>query len=121
MSQPTRSLGHPPGRGTSGRRGRALRPVLQRGNLDVVLVPPARPNEQASRKQEEVYFVVRGRGVLVKYGQWDPFGPGDFLFVAATDLRFEDLNDDLLVWRVFFVAKDGEIPAEAGHGHELLR
>lgn len=41
-----------------------------------------------------------------------PFGPGDFLVVAApTEHRFEDFSDDLLVWRVFYGAKGGEIPA----------
>src|SRR5262245_21011748 len=89
--------------------------VLHRGTLDVVLGTPARPNEQTPHAQDEVYIVIRGRGVLFHDGMRDPFGPGDFLFVAAvTEHRFEDFSDDLLVWRVFYGPKGGEIPAECG-------
>jgi mannose-6-phosphate isomerase-like protein (cupin superfamily) len=86
--------------------------VLQRGTLDVKLGTPARPNEQTPHEQDEVYIVIRGRGVLFHDGKRDPFGPGDFLFVAAaTDHRFEDFSEDLLVWRVFYGPKGGEVPA----------
>jgi mannose-6-phosphate isomerase-like protein (cupin superfamily) len=85
--------------------------VLQRGTLDVVLGTPARPDEQAPHEQDEVYIVIRGRGVLFHDGQRDPFGPGDFLFVAAaTEHRFEDFSDDFLMWRVFYGPKGGEVP-----------
>jgi mannose-6-phosphate isomerase-like protein (cupin superfamily) len=83
--------------------------VLQRGTLDVVLGTPARPNEQTPHDQDEVYIVIRGRGVLVHDGRRDSFGAGDFLFVAAAiEHRFEDFSDDLLVWRVFYGPRGGE-------------
>jgi mannose-6-phosphate isomerase-like protein (cupin superfamily) len=86
--------------------------VLKRGTLDVVLGTPGRPDEQTPHEQDEVYIVVRGRGVLFHDGQRDPFGPGDFLFVsAATEHRFEDFSDDFLMWRVFYGPKGGEVPA----------
>ena len=86
--------------------------VLQRGTLDVALGKPARPNVQTPHAQDEVYLVIRGRGILLHDGQRDPFEPGDFLFVAAaTEHQFEDFSDDLLVWRVFFGPKGGEVPA----------
>jgi mannose-6-phosphate isomerase-like protein (cupin superfamily) len=86
--------------------------VLQRGTLDVVLGTPARPDEQATHEQDEVYIVVRGRGVLFHDGKRDPFGPGDFLFVAAAiEHRFEDFSEDLLVWRVFYGPPGGDVPA----------
>ena len=85
--------------------------VLQRGTLDVVLGTPARPDDQTPHEQDEVYIVVRGRGVLFHNGRREPFGPSDFLFVAAaTEHRFEDFSDDLLMWRVFYGAKGGEVP-----------
>ena len=84
--------------------------VLQRGTLDVVLGTPARPDEQTPHEQDEVYIVVRGRGLLFHDGKRDPFGPGDFLFVAAaTEHRFEDFSDDFLMWRVFYGPKGGEV------------
>jgi mannose-6-phosphate isomerase-like protein (cupin superfamily) len=86
--------------------------VLQRGTLDVVLGTPARPDEQTPHEQDEIYIVVRGRGVLFHDGKRDACGPGDLLFVAAaTEHRFEDFSDDFLVWRVFYGAKGGEVPA----------
>jgi mannose-6-phosphate isomerase-like protein (cupin superfamily) len=86
--------------------------VLQRGTLDVKLGVPARPNEQTPHEQDEVYLVIRGRGVLFHNGKRDPFESGDFLFVAAaTEHRFEDFSDDLLVWRVFYGPRGGEVPA----------
>ena len=55
---------------------------------------------------------VRGRGILFHDGKRDQFEAGDFLFVAAaTEHRIEDFSDDLLVWRVFYGAKGGEVPA----------
>lgn len=86
--------------------------VLQRGSLDVKLGTPARPNEQTPHEQDEAYIVVRGRGVLYHDGKRDAFVAGDLLFVAAaTEHRFEDFSDDLLVWRIFYGPKGGEAPA----------
>jgi mannose-6-phosphate isomerase-like protein (cupin superfamily) len=89
--------------------GRSVR-VLQRGTLDVALGMPARPNEQTPHEQDEVYIILRGRGVLFHDGKRDPFESGDFLFVAAgTEHRFEDFSEDLLVWRVFYGPKGGDV------------
>jgi mannose-6-phosphate isomerase-like protein (cupin superfamily) len=83
--------------------------VLQHGTLDVKLALPARPNQQTPHAQDEIYIVVRGRGVLFHDGVRDPFEPGDFLFVAAgVDHHFEDFADDLLVWRVFYGPEGSE-------------
>src|SRR5262245_9189705 len=98
--------------GIAGSAGERSVTVLRRGTLDVKLGTPARPNEQAPHEQAEVYIVVRGRGVLFHDGKRDPFEPGDLLFVAAaTEHRFEDFSDDLLVWRVFYGPSGGEAPA----------
>ncbi len=86
-------------------------PALRRGPLDVKLAAPARPNEQKPHEQDEIYVVIRGRGVLFHDGRRDAFEPGDLLFVAAaTEHRFEDFGDDLLVWRVFYGPGGGEVP-----------
>ena len=86
--------------------------ALRRGTLDVRLaVAPTRPNPLTSHPQDEVYVVIRGRGVLLHDGERDPFESGDLLFVAAgTDHRFEEVSDDLVVWVVFYGADGGEVP-----------
>ena len=85
--------------------------VLQRGTLHVKLSCPVRPNEQAPHAQDEVYVIVRGRGVLIHDGRREECDSGDLLFVAAgTEHHFEDFTDDLTVWVVFFGPQGGEVP-----------
>ncbi len=86
--------------------------VLQRGTLDVKLSLPERPNQQTPHAQDELYVILRGRGVLFHQSTRDPFESGDLLFVAAgTEHHFEDFSEDLAVWRVFYGVQGGEVPA----------
>ena len=87
--------------------------LLERGTLDVRLAaaPSVPPTESTPHAQDEVYVVVRGRGVLFHDGRRDRFAAGDLLFVAAgTAHRFEDYSDDLAVWVIFYGPPGGEIP-----------
>jgi mannose-6-phosphate isomerase-like protein (cupin superfamily) len=85
--------------------------VLQRGSLDVALSLPLPPNQQTPHAQDEIYVIVRGRGVLVHGGRRDPFEAGDVLFVAAgVEHRYEDFSPDLALWRVFYGPAGGELP-----------
>ncbi len=87
--------------------------LLQRGTLNVKLSLPVPPNQQSPHTQDEVYVIVRGRGVLFHDGARDAFEAGDLLFVSAgTEHRFEDFTDDLAVWVVFYGPQDGEVPIE---------
>lgn len=86
--------------------------VLERGTLDIKLSLPMPPNEQTPHAQDEIYIVVRGTGVLVHDGKRDPFEAGDVLFVAAgVAHHYEAFTADLALWRVFYGATGGEIPA----------
>src|SRR5215468_7851253 len=85
--------------------------VLQRGTLDVRLSIPVPPNQQTPHTQDEIYVIIRGRGVLVHDGKRDPFESGDLLFVAAgVEHHYEDFTEDLALWRVFYGAPGGEVP-----------
>jgi mannose-6-phosphate isomerase-like protein (cupin superfamily) len=85
--------------------------LLRRGSLDVKLSAPVQPNQQTPHAQDEIYVVVRGRGILVHDGKRDPFETGDLLFVAAgTEHRFEQFTKDLAVWVVFYGPAGGEVP-----------
>ena len=87
--------------------------VLQRGTLNVKLSLPVSPNHQTPHLQDELYVIVRGRGVLVHAGERDSFEAGDLFFVAAgTEHHFEDFTADLAVWVVFYGPEGGEDSAE---------
>ena len=86
--------------------------ALRRGSLNVKLSLPVPPNRQTPHEQDEIYVIVRGRGVLLHDGKRDRFESGDLLFVAAgTEHRFEDFTEDLAVWVVFYGPQGGELPA----------
>jgi mannose-6-phosphate isomerase-like protein (cupin superfamily) len=84
--------------------------VLRRGTLDVKLALPVPPNQQTPHAQDEIYFIIRGRGVLIHDGKRDPFESGDLLFVAAgIEHHYEDFTQDLALWRVFYGPPGGEV------------
>ena len=86
--------------------------VFQRGPLDIALSLPQRPSQQTPHAQDEIYFVVRGRGVLLHDGKREPFESGDLLFVAAgIEHQIEDISEDFAMWRVFYGPPGGDIPA----------
>ena len=82
---------------------------LRRGSLDVNLPRPLPPNQQTPHAQDEVYVIIRGRGVLLHEGKRESFEAGDFLFVAAgTEHRFDDFSEDVAYWRVFYGPPGGD-------------
>jgi mannose-6-phosphate isomerase-like protein (cupin superfamily) len=101
--------------GVPGPAGEHAVGVMRRGTLRAMIslgrfAPLPRPT--TPHAQDEVYVVVRGRGVFLHDGKREPFGPGDLLFVAAgTEHRFEDFTEDLAVWVVFYGPTGGEVPA----------
>jgi mannose-6-phosphate isomerase-like protein (cupin superfamily) len=86
--------------------------LMQRGTLEVKLSLPVFPNRQTPHQKDEVYVIIRGRGILFHDGERDPFESGDLLFVAAgSEHHFEDFTEDLAVWVVFYGPRGGEVPA----------
>lgn len=85
--------------------------LLERGTLQVKLSCPVSPNRQIPHEQDEIYVIIRGRGVLFHDGKRDPFEAGDLMFIAAgCEHHFEDFSEDLAVWVVFYGPAGGEIP-----------
>jgi mannose-6-phosphate isomerase-like protein (cupin superfamily) len=79
------------------------------GSMSVVLFTPRGTDHQSSHEQDELYVVLKGRGVLLVEGTRHPFVPGDVLFAPAnTAHRFEEFSQDLVTWAVFWGPKDGE-------------
>lgn len=85
--------------------------VFRRGPLDIALSIPPRPRQQTPHAQDEIYFIVRGRGVLIHDGKRDVFESGDLLFVAAgIEHQLENITEDFAMWRVFYGPAGGEVP-----------
>ena len=73
------------------------------------LYAPRGHDPQQPHEQDELYFVLSGRGVFFCDGQRRDFGPGDALFVAARlEHRFEEFGDDFAAWVVFWGPEGGE-------------
>ena len=86
--------------------------VFQRGPMDIALSLPQHPSQQTPHAQDEIYFIVRGRGVLLHDGKREPFESGDLLFVAAgIEHQIEDISEDFALWRVFYGPPGGEASA----------
>lgn len=84
--------------------------MLRRGTLNVKLSVPVVPVVQSPHQQDEIYIIMKGRGVLFHGGKRDSFETGDLLFVAAgTEHQFEDCTADLTVWVVFYGPPGGEV------------
>ena len=84
--------------------------VMQRGTVRALLSLPVFPNRQTPHAQDEVYVVIKGRGIFFHDGKREPFEAGDLLFVAAgIEHRFEDFTDDLAVWVVFYGPERGDV------------
>jgi mannose-6-phosphate isomerase-like protein (cupin superfamily) len=85
--------------------------VWQRGSLDVAFALPVPPKEQTPHAQDEIYIIIRGRGVLVHDGKQESFDAGDILFVAAgIEHQFADVTENLALWRVFYGPHGGNLP-----------
>lgn len=98
--------------GIPGPAGERAVMVLQGDTLDVALGLPLRRRQQTPHVQDENYFIICGRGVLIHHSKRDRIQSGDLLFVAAgTEHQFEDITEDLALWRVFYGLHGGEVPA----------
>jgi mannose-6-phosphate isomerase-like protein (cupin superfamily) len=83
--------------------------AFEHGTLEVGAYAPRGVDPQSPHTRDEVYVVVRGRGLFRRGGHAAPFGPGDLLFVPAGEIhRFEQFSDDFAAWVVFYGPEGGE-------------
>jgi mannose-6-phosphate isomerase-like protein (cupin superfamily) len=64
-------------------------------------------DDQQPHAEDEVYFVVEGRGRITAGNEMRPVGPGSVVYVAATvPHRFHDIEEELRIL-VFFAPPEG--------------
>jgi mannose-6-phosphate isomerase-like protein (cupin superfamily) len=85
--------------------------AFSHGTMSAVLFTPRGKDYQSSHKQDELYVVLKGSGVLVVEEDRHPFESGDLLFVPANKAHhFEEFSQDIMTWAVFWGPPDGEQP-----------
>lgn len=92
-----------------GARGERFRQVLAHGSMSVEVYAPRGTDPQQPHAQDELYFVVSGRGMFRNGSEHHAVGPGDCLFVpAGREHRFEEFSNDFVTWVVFWGPSGGE-------------
>jgi quercetin dioxygenase-like cupin family protein len=80
-------------------------PALSVGTYSL---PSGAIDDQAPHAEDEVYYVVSGRGSFIAGGRTARVGPGATLFVpAGEEHRFHDVTEDLAVLVFFAPAYSG--------------
>ena len=77
---------------------------INRGSMSLGLyvLPAGSEDTQTPHLEDEIYYVVSGRGTIVVDGERRPVQPGSIVFVAKlVDHRFIDIVEDLSIL-VFF-------------------
>ncbi len=65
-------------------------------------------DKQSPHKEDEIYYVVRGRGKIRIGGQETPVSQGNVVFVQArAEHRFFDIEEELVLLVVFAPAESG--------------
>lgn len=83
--------------------------VLEHGTMSVIVFAPRGRDYQTSHKQDEIYVVIKGSGVLAIEDTRHPFVAGDVLFVPAEKQhRFVEFSRDFVTWAIFWGPPGGE-------------
>ena len=76
---------------------------FKKGNVSLIFFAPRGIDYQTSHDEDELYFIVRGKGELIINDERFTCEVGDTFFVAArVPHHFENFTDDFATWAVFF-------------------
>jgi mannose-6-phosphate isomerase-like protein (cupin superfamily) len=80
-------------------------------SVGVYVLPAGADDLQRPHREDEVYYVVRGRSKFRAGAEEEPVQPGSLLFVrAGIDHRFFDIEDELVIV-VFWAPPEKSVPA----------
>jgi len=65
-------------------------------SMGIYKLPAGGLDDQTPHKEDEAYYVIRGRALIEVEGQHQPVEPGSLIYVAANaDHRFVEIEEDL--------------------------
>jgi mannose-6-phosphate isomerase-like protein (cupin superfamily) len=71
-------------------------------SLGLYVLPAGTVDTQLPHAEDEVYYVVEGRGAIVVSGERRPVRPGSMIFVARhVEHRFVEIEEDLSILVLF--------------------
>jgi mannose-6-phosphate isomerase-like protein (cupin superfamily) len=77
-------------------------------SLGLYVLAAGSSDTQSPHAEDEIYYVVAGRGAIVVAGERRPVQPGSIVFVAKeVEHRFVDIDEDLSI--LVFFAPEHEI------------
>lgn len=86
-------------------------PALSAGLYEL---PAGGVDPQQPHTEDELYYIVAGRGRIMVAGESRPVGPGSLVYVRANDEhRFHDIAEDLSILVFFAPAEYALAPARA--------
>jgi mannose-6-phosphate isomerase-like protein (cupin superfamily) len=78
-------------------------------SVGVYLLSAGSKDDQTPHREDEIYYVVRGRAALRIGSSTRPVAPGDCIFVAAGAIhQFEEISDDLELLVMFAPPYSGD-------------
>ena len=67
-------------------------------SVGLAIWPAGSTDRQQPHREDEVYYVISGRGAITVAGERRPVEPGSLVFVAAgVEHRFSDITEELRV------------------------
>ncbi len=76
--------------------------VAPRLSMGLYVLPAGQPDPQNPHTEDEVYYVISGRGVISVDGEDRPVSAGSIVYVGeSVDHRFHSITEDLTIL-VFF-------------------
>ena len=95
--------------------GRRSALIMEHGTMSVRLYTPEQIDNQSPHEQDELYVVESGDGWFINGESRHRFSAGDILFVpAGIQRRFEEFDENLIVWVIFYGPPGGELTDTTG-------
>ena len=86
-------------------------------SVGLYVLEPGEPDGQSPHTEDEIYYVVEGRGRITVGGEQRPVGPGAVIYVStAVPHHFHDISERLTLLVVFAPAEGSLADGQGASG-----